>query len=110
MTFHPRQPGNNAEKAQVAASAMGMKLPKAHKTPGKFHRMSIDAAENGVTVEHFTHSEKEHGGANTPSFPETKSTKHVIQHGHKMHSHIQALNDYFTDPSGTQPDGDSDND
>lgn len=104
------QPRNVAEAKNIASAAMGGQGKDGSGKPRapKFHRMSITAAENGVSVEHtvkkFPNKEKTKGGQDTPVNPsssgpwgegaETKT--HVLGSDHPMMQHLNALHEHFS--------------
>lgn len=122
MAWNTQQPKGRSEKAQVAADAFDNKSPNPA-TPSrpsrKFHRMSITAAENGVSVEHsikkFRNATKERGGQDTPVNPsssgpwgsgdDVETKTHVLGNDHPMMAHLNALHEHF---SGSGNDQDED--
>ena len=111
------QPRGAAEAKNIASEAMGGKSkPRAP----RFHRMSITAAENGVSVEHtvkkFSKGEKTRGGNDTAVNPSPsgpwgdrtweESKTHVLNSDHPMMAHINALHEHFGGSSDSDDDGD----
>lgn len=102
------QPRGTVEKQNLAAEVMGGKTKGNHPRAPKFHRMSITAAENGVSVEHtvkkFKNDTKHKGGNDTPVNPSstgpwgegTDTKTHVLGNDHPMMAHLNALHEHFT--------------
>lgn len=104
--FDVPQPRGQAEIANVASEAMGMKGGKLHSP--KFHRMSISAAENGYSVDHTIESEPSDNDRNRNSSdpmagqgPHHTTKTHLVTTGHPAYHHIQAIHDSL----GTKPSG-----
>lgn len=118
MSWNTVQPRGEVEKKNVAKEAMGGGTSKP-RAP-RFHRMSIVAAENGVSVEHtikkFPKTEKTKGAEDTqvnpsPSGPwgdGTDTKTHVLGSDHPMMAHVNALHEHFASNSGSGGGGDND--
>ena len=126
--FGPPQPRDRGEKENVAREVLGQKTHSRTHAP-KFHRMSITAAQNGVSINHTmkvpvkkgknTNSGQISGGVTPMSGDDGmvhKDTEHVFGHDHPVMEHLHAIHQHIMtnmrnqgNPAGAEDfDGDSD--
>lgn len=105
------QPRSDMEAGNIAAEAMGGETKGKPRAP-RFHRMSIEAAANGVTINHTvkvpvkqgkTKGEQFPGGGASPSLAGSDGERHVetqgvfghdhpiMQHVHAIHKHMHGI-------------------
>lgn len=118
------QPRGDVEKANIASEAFGGQGKGKPRAP-KFHRMSITAAENGVSINHTmkvkTGKTSKTGARSGSSFPMSgsddgvteKNTEHVFGNDHPVMHHLHAIHKHIASNIGgmgdfTDPDGDGD--
>ena len=126
--FVQPQPRSDVEKQNVAAEAMGGQTKGGKPRAPRFHRMSITAAANGVSVDHDVKVPVKKGktggqefhGSSLPTSGEdgtrTHNSTHVFGGDHPVMHHIHAIHKHIMDNLhqqgveglGTDSDGDSD--
>jgi hypothetical protein len=118
------QPRSDIEKGNIAAEAMGMPTKGKARAP-RFHRMSITAAANGVSVNHtmkvkvkrgHTTNSGEQRGSTLPTSGDDMThhdSEHVFGGDHPVMHHINAIHQHIMTnlkSTGTMPAGAVDDD